>query len=208
MNWLEFFSNLIGHLAWPLVALVALLLFRQTLRESVETLLAKSSGRLALLGLEAEWNALAERLDSEIPPPDDEEPAVQDPMEKAIETEANRLLTLESERARELALEQLRALEEDLRSILIARGEPAWEVKGASFFGLTRIANDQNLLDWSFIQWLRDIGKMGDLLEERMLPVTRERALQFVQFVTVGRRQLKPLMEGPDGAPASEVSTD
>jgi len=64
MNWLEFSSNLIGDLAWPLVAITALLIFRKSMQEAVSKLTEKGSGHLEGWGVIAKWDEIVTRTEA------------------------------------------------------------------------------------------------------------------------------------------------
>jgi len=194
MNWLEFFSTLIGDLVWPVVVVIALVIFRGTISSAIAKLLAKTSGKLAVAGIAtAEWNGNSEEVEEAMPDVAGELDRASitlgptdihyEPVEFAPEAG--------SEQSRQYVLERLRELEDFLRQILLDRGVSEARVGQARLYRLTVIGKSEGLIDEALNQALRHIAKLGQFAESRAVPVTVERGEQFASYVQAALSQLE-----------------
>ena len=166
MNWLDFFSNIVASLSWPIVALVAIFVFRDAIRKLLARLLRLKGG-----GVEAEFEKALDRV---------EEAAerIEAPIQKKLRV---------SEEPREAKYRKLceaspsAAIGEAWREIELAAADIAPPEKGfRTPVGLVRFLKSEGLLDEISLVLLEDLRDMRNrMTHNKSVTLSSEEAFSF-----------------------------
>lgn len=174
MSVLEFIATLVKALAWPVVVLVAVVLFRDKLAD----LLTGSMKRLKVGPIEAEWDRTLSEAQVEL-----EQPGVPSLDDPAVPVDTRRDLAQLANLAPAAAvMEGYANIERALRQLLEDAEDERALRTGAS--GLARLAVKQGLLNEETARAIEGLGVLRNLAAHGQAgEVTVERAVDYLALV-------------------------
>lgn len=174
MSVLEFTATIVKAVAWPVVALVAVVLFR----DKISALLTGSMKRLKVGPIEAEWDRTLSEAQVEL-----EQPGVPPLDGSALPIDARRdLAQLATLAPAAAVMEGYANIERALRQLLENAEDPNALRTGAS--GLARLAVKQGLLNVETARAIEGLGVLRNLAAHGQAgDVTLERATDYLALV-------------------------
>ncbi|WP_210093610.1 hypothetical protein [Ruegeria sp. HKCCSP346] len=148
MTWLEFFSSIASSLAWPTVAIVALVLFKEQLVEAIPRL-----QRIKYKELEAEFDRGLEKIEHEIKGSDLGD--IQDE-EVAQDFEQN-LLQISEISPNAAIVEAFRQIEQSSKALIKARGTRVDYKVAAPYRLIEKLLDSSGVLNKREIKIFRDL---------------------------------------------------